>query len=283
MNSKRLLGAVLAVGLGLAAFSTTPVAEAQGKKPKKEAPAAAPAEPPMTKKPIVVIPAGVAWGMSPKQVAAAIDKILDEAYKPIYQKTSPGVKMKALDAQLAEEKSAFRRSRIDFGNLPTGVDATPLKGEYTYNNKESLMTLTREGGVKTHFFFIQDKLWKVIDERTLGEGVPSGKDYQDAVTKLATTFGAPGRVLPADYDKGRLATEVDWKDAATHLRAIQRGEAAIAIALEDLATLGSLASLRTAKPADDGGIDPDVANVTRKDEAPPGPPPGPDKKPGKKK
>jgi hypothetical protein len=240
----------------------------------------------VTKKPIVLIPAGVSWGMSPKQVAAAIDKLLDEAYKPIYQKTSPGTAMKSLDAQLVEEKSIFRRSRIDFNNVPTGVDATPLKGEYTYLNKESMMTFTHEK-TKTHFFFIQDKLWKVIDERTLGEGDPKdkgyrGKDFSEAVTKLAAVYGAPGRVLPADYDKGRNATEVDWKDAATHLRAIQRSDTSMAIALEDNLTLGNLASLRANKPPEDNGIDPAVAGVTRKDEAP-APPPAADKTKDKKK
>ena len=289
MKVKKLLGAAFAVGLGLAVISTATVADAQGKgKPKKETPAAPAAEPPTTKNPIVLIPAGIAWGMSTKQVATAIDKLIDAAFKPIYQKTSPGVKMKALDAQVAEEKSAFRRSRIDFNALPTGIDATPLKGEYTYLNKESMLTLEREDvdqktqaktKVKTHFFFIQDKLWKVIDERTLGEGNPRGKDFTEAVTKLAVVYGA-GRVLQADYDKGRNSTEVDWKDSATHLRAVERmGGSAYAIVLEDNLTLGNLASLRPNKPADENAIDPDVAAVTRKGDAP-APPPAP---PGKQK
>ncbi len=282
MKVNRLLGAALAVGLGLAAITGTTVAEAQ-KKPKKEqaAPASA-AEAPFAKKPIVLIPEGVAWGMSMKQVAVVIDKVLDATYKPLYNKVQPGVKMKALDAQLAEEKSAFRRSRIDFGSIPTGVDSGPLKGEYTYNNKETLMTFEREGK-KMHFFFIQDRLWKVIDERTLGEGNPNGKDYQEMVTKLAGNFGVPGRVLAADYDKGRNSTEVDWKDGATHVRVIQRSDTAVAVALEDNATLGNLANLRANKPADDNGIDPAVASVTRKSEPEAPPPDAKDDKNKKKK
>jgi hypothetical protein len=276
MKANRLLGAALAVGLGLAAITGTTVAEAQK---KQAAPAQKTAEPPTTKKTILLFPSGVAWGMSTKQVAAIIDKTLDAEYQPIYQKTSPGVKMKALDAQLAEDKSAFRRSRIDFGSIPTGVDSSPLKGEYTYNNKESLMTLDRNGK-KTHFFFIQDRLWKIIDERALGEGSKHGKDYQEVVTKIAGTFGVPGRVQEADWDKGRMSTEVDWKDSATHLRIIQRSDTAVAVALEDNATLGNLATLRANKPAEDSGIDPSVASVTRKAE-PEAPPP--DAKDDKKK
>ncbi|KYF69278.1 hypothetical protein BE11_05995 [Sorangium cellulosum] len=282
MKAKRLLGAGLAVGLGLAAITSTAVVAAQPKGGKGAAAAAAPArpaEPPATKKTIALTPPGIQWGMSTKQVAAVIDKMLDAAYVPRYKATSPGVKMRALDAELAEEKSAFRRSRIDFGKLPTGIDATPLKGEYTYLNKESMMTLTREGG-KRYFFFIQDKLWKIIDEHALGEGSPRGKDFTSAVTKLATAFGLPGRVTPPDPDKGRYGNEVDWKDAATHFRAIERGDTEIAFAYEDLVTLSSLESLRPNKAADANAIDPSVASAIRKDEAPPAPP---SDKAGKKK
>ncbi|WP_437289231.1 hypothetical protein [Sorangium sp. So ce406] len=279
MKAKRLLGAGLAVGLGLAAITSTAVVAAQPKGGKAAAAPARPAEPPTTKKTIALTPPGIQWGMSTKQVAAVIDKMLDEAYVPRYKATSPGVKMRALDAELAEEKSAFRRSRIDFGKLPTGIDATPLKGEYTYLNKESMMTLSREGG-KRYFFFIQDKLWKIIDEHALGEKSPRGKDYTSAVTKLATAFGLPGRVTPPDPDKGRYGSEVDWKDAATHFRAIERGDTEIAFAYEDLVTLSSLESLRPNKAADANAIDPSVASAIRKDEAPPAPPP---EQAGKKK
>ncbi|AUX40125.1 hypothetical protein SOCE26_015220 [Sorangium cellulosum] len=282
MKAKRLLGAAVAVGLGLAAIASTNVVAAQPKGGKK-APAAAaaasarPAEPPVTKKTIALNPQGITWGMSTKQVAALVDKMLDAAYVPRYKATSPGVKMRALDAELAEEKSAFRRSRIDFGKLPTGIDTTPLKGEYTYLNKESMMTLTQGEG-KRHFFFIQDKLWKIIDEHALGEGNPRGKDFQSAAIKLATAFGVPGRVTPPDPDKGRFITEVDWKDAATHFRAIDRGEGAIAFAYEDLVTLSSLDSLRPNKPQDANAIDPAVASAIRKDEPAPAPPPTDKKK-----
>src|SRR6185436_12964945 len=126
-----------------------------------------------------------------------------------YKEVQPGVKMKALDAQLAEDKSQFRRSRIDFGKTPTGYDATALRGEYSYQNKEAVLNLTRKGEV-TYFFFIQEKLWKIIEERKLNDKTPLGKTYAESVVKLSTGFGTPGRVLPAEG--GRSSVEVDWKD-----------------------------------------------------------------------
>jgi hypothetical protein len=271
MKANRLLGALLAAGLGLAAVTATTEAAAQKGKTKKEAPAQVAAEAPMTKKPIVILPVGIAYGMNPKQVAEVIDKTLDEVYRPLYQQVSPGVKMKALDAALAEEKSTFRRGRIDFGKLPTGIDASPLKGEYTYLNKESMMSFTREGKTQ-YFFFIGDKLWKIVHELKLAEGSPNGKDYTAFTVKLAKDYGVPGRVLAADPAKGRMSTEVDWKDSASHLRAVQRGDAAAALIVEDNATLANLASLRVNKPAEENAIDPAVAAALSKGGPPPGPP-----------
>jgi hypothetical protein len=280
MKAKRLLGAFLTVGL--VTLATAPTVFAAGK-PKKEAAPAAPAtEAPSVKKSIDFPLAGLAWGMSPKQVALAIDKLIDEDYRPLYKEVSPGVKMKALDAQLAEDKDQFRRGRIDFGTLPTGIDGTPLRGEFSYQNKESLMTLNHKGQA-THFFFIQDKLWKVIDEVKLSDAYPLGKTFQDVAVKLSAKHGVPGRVLPAD-DK-RAAVEIDWKDGSTHLRVIQRSDTTIGVAYEDNATIANLAALRPNKPVSDSGIDPSVAAIMRGgggDGPPPPPPPAADKKKNKK-
>lgn len=266
---QKLWSVLVAAGLGLALVPPSGDALAQGKKKKEEAPAA---EPPVTKKAITLPLAGVSWGQSPKTLADAIDKVLDEDYRPLYKEVQPGVMMKALDAELAEKKNEFRRSRIDFGKTPTGIDATPLKGEYTYNNKEALYSLDRKNQ-KVYFFMIQDKLWKIIEEHKLSESSPVGKTYQDAVVKLSTFYGIPGRVLPADAT--RVSVEVDWKDSTTHLRVIQRSETALAFAFEDIATVANLSTLRTNKPTEDNGIDPDVAAAVRG--APPPPPPDKDK------
>lgn len=268
MNGRKIWCALLALGLGLAAASASSDALADKPKNTKAAPAA-PAEPATAKKDIKYDLPGITFGQTVKQATAAVEKILDEDYKPLYAKVSPGVKMKQLDAALAEEKSAFARSRIDFGKIPVALDSGPLKGEYTYNNKESKMELTRKG-VTVHFFFIQDKLWKLIFERKLGEKEAAGKDFADAVSKLAKDLGIAGRVQAADAAKGLYFQEVDWKDAKTHLRVIDRGSSA-GFAYEDNATLANLATLRVNKPAEEK-LDPAVAAVTRKDPPPPDPP-----------
>jgi hypothetical protein len=273
MKANKLWGTLFATMIGLAMTASSSDVEAQTK--KKPAAAGVASVPATTKKVVELEPSGLAWGMPMKQVAALYDKVLDEDYKPRYQKVSPGVKMRELDAALAEEKATFRRSRIDFGKLPTAVDASPLKGEYSYQNKESLMTLTRNGQTR-HFFFIQDRLWKVIDEVKL-DGGALGKNLQEAAVKMSSKFGAPGRVIPPNEDAGIFITTVDWKDSKTHVRLMERSDTAVAVAYEDSATLANIDNLRTNKPKQEEAIDPAVAAAIRGAEPPPPPPPPDDK------
>ena len=142
-----------------------------------------------------------------------------------------------------------------------------------------MLTLTRKGET-TYFFLIQERVWKIIVEVKLNDTAPLGKVYTEAVVRLSTQYGVPGRVLQPDAN--RPSVEVDWKDATTHVRAIQRSDTALGLAYEDLGTLGNLSALRSVKPVQDDGIDPDVAAAMRghTPDAPP-PPPKDDKKPKK--
>lgn len=284
MKANKIWGALLATTFGLAAMSAATDAVAEKKK-KPDAAAAAPTGPALAVKPIQIPPASInlRWGLTIKETAKVIDGMLDAEYKPIYQKTSPGIKMKELDLRLAEEKSEFRRSRIDFGVLPVALDSTPLKGEYSYRNNEAILTLSRKGE-KRLFFFIQDRLWKIIDEIELSEKSPYGKNFTDAAVKLSTTFGAAGRITPPDPAKNMFVTVVDWKDATTHVRLIERHETAAAIAYEDNATLGNLDALRANKPVVEDDIPAEIRALKQEESAPPGPPPAaPSDKDKKKK
>lgn len=274
MNTSRLLGAILAAGLGVSTIIGGGDAFAQ-KKPK--ASSGQTAVVPRINGNAALSPRTLRWGMSYDQAIAAYERVIDEDYKPRYKDVSPGVQMQRLDAAVVEAKNELRRGRINFGKLPTTIDATPLKGEYTYNNDEAMLTVTR-GTTTRHLFFIQDKLWKIIDDLPLGEKADAGKTYIEAVTKLAKRFGVAGKVTPADPDKGVYGSVVEWKDARSHIRALERSDESYSLAFEDSDTLARIDSLRPNKPVDNDAIDPDVASIFRKPDAPPGPPPGAGKK-----
>jgi hypothetical protein len=209
---------------------------------------------------------GLKWGMSHAELTKLYTQtggVLWKDYDEKLTKARVGPEQTALEAEREQAKAAFGRSYIEFKDTPTGYDTTGLRGEFSYKNKESLMWITRQGK-KRYFFFINDRLWKMYDEIPFAEGGPMGKAYLDAVNILNSTFNAQGRVRGADPSKGILATTVDWKDAASHLRAIDRSsDRSVGIAIEDSGVLANLASLRPNKMADPNEIDPSILAVTK--------------------
>ncbi len=225
----------LAAALAIGVASLPAVAETEKK-------VVAPAGPAITKRALSFGLVGVAFGQNLKDLTEAVGRLLDDDYKPLYAKVSPGVKMKQLDSALAEEKAAFTRSLVKYEGLT--IDTSPLKAEHGHNTNEAKLLLTRKGTTH-HFFLIHGKLWKVITEQRLGEQEPAGASFTDAVQRLTKDFGA-GRARPADPTKGLPFAEVDWRDNATHLRAIDRGPI-LGLAYEELATLGNIVQLRAQK------------------------------------
>jgi hypothetical protein len=211
---------------------------------------------------------GLRWGMSHAEVQKMFTEtggVIWKDYDDKLAKARVGPEQTALEAERERTKQAFGRTFIEFKDTPTGFDATGIKGEYTYRNKESLMWVERQGK-KRYFFFINDRLWKMYDEHPLGDSAPMGKSYIEAVNILNGKLGAQGRVQGPDAAKEIHATTVDWKDGSNHLRAIDRsGEHIVGIAIEDQNTLNGLASLRANKPVDVTAVDPSITAVTKGD------------------
>jgi hypothetical protein len=206
------------------------------------------------------------WGMSHADVQKAFTEnggVIWKDYDEKLAKARVGPEMTAIENEREQAKQAFGRSYIEFKDTPTGYDATGIKGEYTYKNRESLMWITRQGK-KRYFFFINDRLWKIYDEVPLSDSGALGKTYLDAVNTMNGKVSAQGRVQGADPSKGINSTTVDWKDNSTHLRVVDRsGERVVAVVMEDNGTLGNLAALRPNKAEDPTAIDPTIAQVTK--------------------
>lgn len=253
--------------------------------PAKGGKATGPGKPaPNVKNALTAVPEGLRLGMSVNEVESFYDRILDRDYVPLYKKASVGVQQRALDAQLAEAKAGFRRTKVEFGNLPTGVDNTPLHHEYNYRNGEMMMKLVR-GGVTRHFFFAQSRLWKIYDVLPLAPAAEGGEKGGGAVVGLNDwceedcggwgsfkgvaeywkgDLGAAGRCLPPDPAQFRFYPECDWNDGAQHIRLIDRtDEGVVGFVLEDRGASDRMAAFRAAHKEGEGAIDPSIQNVTR--------------------
>jgi hypothetical protein len=209
---------------------------------------------------------GLKWGMSHAELTKRFTEtngVIWKDYDEKLTKARVGPEQTSLEAEREQVKAAFARSFIEFKDTPTGYDSTGIRGEYTYNNKEALMWIQRQGK-KRYFFFINDRLWKMYDEVPLSDAGPMGKSFVEAVNKVNAQLSAQGRVQNADAAKGILTTTVDWKDGSSHLRALDRsGDRLVGIVIEDSATLSNLAALRPNKPADPNEIDPSIVAVTK--------------------
>ncbi|MFO0667962.1 MAG: hypothetical protein U0174_28685 [Polyangiaceae bacterium] len=208
----------------------------------------------------------VKWNATQKDLLKIYNEaggILDKDYDPLLRKVSPGVQMKALEAERDGLKRAFERSLVEFKDVPTGLDSTPMRGEFTYKNRESLMSIQRPGKRRV-FFFFGDRIWKIYDEVQLGGAAGLGATYAEAITKLGINVGATGRSVPVDPAKGVWYPTTDWQDATTHMRVLDRsGERIVGIVLEDRSVLQNLAQLRANKPEDIFALDPSIAAVTK--------------------
>lgn len=204
---------------------------------------------------------GYRFGMTKAELSRTVvgyNGLIDKDYDAQLRKASPGVQQRSLETERDAVKRAFERNAVEFNSTPSGLDNTALGKEYTYGNRESLLTLQTQGR-RRHYFFINDKLWKVYDEVVLGGPAAMGATFGEVEAKLATKFAVqPRRGTEAGYP------QLDWQDATTHLRLIDRsGENVVGVVLEDRATVAMLPQLRTNKPADLFAVDPSILAVTK--------------------
>jgi hypothetical protein len=222
-------------------------------------------------KKIALSPEGLKFGMGLEAIANLYGKVFDAEYLPLYKKATPGPETDALDAEIKQRKAEVRRSKVEFGNTPTGVDQTSLKGEYSYANGESMARLTLRSGTERYFFFFNDRLWKVYDEHKLKKGTPLGEDYASAVKVLQGKFGSAPKKAPANPEKGQFFEETVWTTSDMVIRAIDR-DSVVAVVYIDREVQEDLPKRRRNQMKNESAMDPDVAAALKKSTPPPGPP-----------
>ena len=219
-------------------------------------------------------PRGLEWGMGVTQISNLYKRYFDHQYNLMMKGTPLGPQTASLEAELTDKKKLAHRNHIKFGKEFTGVDSTPLKGEYSYLNNESMTKVAVNGGLMRYFFFFSDRLWKVYDEHKLRAGGPLGGSFEDAVATLTEMFGVTPKRLDPDFNRGRNFAEAHWSDGANLLRLVNREhEKLVGVVYVEESTQSKLPTLRVNKPRQER-IDRDVTEATSK---------APKVEPGKKK
>lgn len=228
-------------------------------------------------KKVKLSPDGLRFGMTIEEIAKLYEKVFDEEFVPLYKAVEPGPRMAELDSELADKKQLILRNKLEFGTLPSGLDNTPLRGEFTYNNGESMTRVKLRTGVERHFFFFGNRLWKIYDAHKLGKKNKLGADYDEVLAKLTKQLGKGPRALKADPAAGRDFDQVDWQDAETIIRLIDHGNGKAALLYVDRKVEEKVDKYRSNKGDSAESLDRDVSDVTRS-ATPPEPPPDAKKK-----
>ena len=268
----KVLAGLAAFTLGASVLLSGNNVRAEGDKPAAK-PAAKPVKlgaPGVIGKKVGIAPKGLRFGLGLEGLAGLYDKVFDEEFLPLYKKAQPGTEMDALDEELKQKKAFIRRSRVEFGATPTGVDYSALKGEYSYANGESMGHVTLRSGTERYFFFFADKLWKVYDEHKLQKGGTLGENFDEALKILTTRFGAPPKRIASNFEAGQNFDEGLWADPEKYIRAVDRGNV-LGMVYIDKNIQDNLAQHRKNKPQDLHAMDSDVTSALKKPDAPPPP------------
>lgn len=214
-------------------------------------------------KQLQLAPEGLRWGLSVEAISKAYSDYFDNIYLKVYRRTQPGPELESLDAEVMDKKRLVKRNIIVFGNTPTGIDQSGLRGEYTYGNGESLSRLIMSSKFTRNFFFFNNKLWKVYDEYDVTGGGPLGSNFEEAVNAMTELLGgAKPMRLEADFAAGRSFPEARWKTTTTQIRLVGR-DPVIGVVYSDLSVESDLPSRRKNKPRDPNAIDSSVKEVTK--------------------
>ncbi len=242
--------------------------------PKKPAPKPGKEEAGKAGTTIVLYPKGLTWGMGAEQIAKLYDRIFEAQYTELYKRTPIGPQTDALDAEREEKKRLLRQNKLVFGNMPTGMDNTALKAEFTYQNNESMTKIDFGNGLVRNFFFFGDRLWKIYDEHTLGKS-PIGANWESAIAYVSGKLGAKPKMLEAGG--GRDFQQAEWSDGTTLVRLINRDyQQVVGVVFIEESVNKQLPSLRKNRKADATAVDASVTAATRPREPPPA-----EKKPAK--
>ena len=223
---------------------------------------AAPVDGGKVDKQLQLAPDGIRWGLTLEAVSKVYSDYVDSSYLKLYRKTEPGPELDSLDAEVSDKKKLLKRNLIIFGNTPTGMDNTAMKGEYSYGNGESLSRVIYSPKFTRNFFFFNNKLWKIYDEYDVTGGGPLGADFEAAVNALTEIFGSKPQRLQEDYSIGRSYPEARWKTTNMLIRAVGR-DPMVGIVYSDLSVEQDLPNRRKNKPRDPQALDSAVQSVTK--------------------
>lgn len=210
---------------------------------------------------------GIHWGENPHDTFEHFSGAITEAFRPRVAKATGAIEEDRLRAERDEDIRRIRASYIRFRGQASGWDTSFLSDEFTSGNNESMMVIREDATHSTsHYFFINDHLWKryqAYDASAFGAGVT----FDQFAEAIQRRFG-PGVARSGSLVEGRPPTRwIEWQDATTRLRAVDqtRFYGFFCLVFEERATLAQLPTLRAHTIVRDTGGHALVDSILRDD------------------
>ncbi|MDW8247321.1 MAG: hypothetical protein RMJ84_12180 [Sandaracinaceae bacterium] len=188
---------------------------------------------------------GIRWGMTPREVFEHFKKQIEERYRPRLAKAPGAIEEDRLQHEMQNEIQRLRRSFVRFNGQPIGWDSSFLRDEYTHGNNESMLVVREpEFHSTSHYFFINDRLWKRY--QAFDSSAFPGATFEQFAEAVQRRFG-PGVLRSGSLIEGRPPTRwIEWQDETTRLRAVDQSRlyGFFCLVFEDKSVLAQLPSLR---------------------------------------
>ena len=194
------------------------------------------------------------WGLSEGEVQSFAKRKLAERYEAQIKKTHDSGKQAQLKSDLKRALSEVS-SVTQFTGKSSRWDRSPVAGEFTYGNGESML-MVKDDTSENYYFFVNGRLWKwykAMDKSAFGGG-----DFKKFSQSIEGKFGK-GRVKKGEIAVGQGETQfIEYLDRNSRMRAADNTKRGVfALIFEEMATVRELASTRPTKPARLAGMSDD--------------------------
>lgn len=192
--------------------------------------------------PIATAMGDLRWGMSEHEVSGYAKREIASEYNAASAKS----KNAGTASQIKAAQAEVDRSLTQFDHGKSRWDNSPIAGEFTYDNQESMLVSKDISGT-SYYFFVDGKLWKYV--RVLDKKAAGG-DFKKFSKYIEDKFGK-GRAKKGEVTPGQGETQwLEYLDRNSRMRAAddngKRG--GYAMIFEEMATVRALASTRPKAP-----------------------------------
>jgi hypothetical protein len=149
--------------------------------------------------------------------------------------------------------TSIDKTLVNFEHKGSRWDSSPVAGEFTYGNGESMMVGKAKDGTENYFFFHDGKLWKLV------KLVDKKGDFKKFSQTVESKFGK-GRAKKGELTPGQGNTQwLEFMDRNSRMRAADSSgkRSTYAMIFEEMATVRELASTRPKAPSRLGGLSDD--------------------------